>query len=230
LVLEAATKIAMLSKKIAETPEREVSGELAGVGDMGTENMRGQMYSLQLREKQVAASHTDAHPTLQEVRRQVAQAKELLSQEQPTRSHVTTTPSRARQQLEALLLVEQPLLAAYESESAALDLQLADARRQLKVFNRNEMRIAAAQREIELMATSYRRASANLEQARIDESQANERISNINVAQPASYEAKPTRPRLGINLACGMIAGCSGALLLSLGAERRERAKRARRG
>jgi uncharacterized protein involved in exopolysaccharide biosynthesis len=226
----SSKKIALLMEKIAETPEREVSGETAGVGDMGTENMRGQLYALQLREKQVAASHTDAHPMLQEVRRQVSQAKQVLAQEEPTRRHVTTTPSRARQQLESLLLAEQPVLAALEAEGSALEKQLALVRQQLKVFNRDEMRIATLQREIELMDSSYRRASANFEQARIDESQANERISNINVAQPASYEAKPVRPRVAINLACGLVAGCCGALALSMSAQRSERSKRALRG
>ncbi len=220
-------KIALLLMKIAETPEREVSGELAGVGDMGTENMRAQLYALQLREKQVAASHTDAHPMLQEVRRQVAEAKAVLAQEEPTRRHVTTTPSRARQQLESLLLAEQPVLAALEAEAIALESQLAAAREHLKAFNRDEMRIATLQREIDLMDSGFRRASANLEQARIDESQANERISNINVAQPASYEAKPVRPRVAINLACGLVAGCCGALVVSLSAQRFERSKKA---
>lgn len=212
-------KIAVIETRLAETPEREVSGEIAGVGDMGTENMRGQMYALQLREKQVAASHTDAHPMLQEVRRQVSEAKDVLSQESPTRRHVTTAPSRGRQQLEALLLVEQPLLAGWQAQAAAVEAQLTDARRQLQQFNQADVRIAAMTREVELLDTDYRRASANLQQAHIDESQANERISNINVAQPASLEAKPVRPRLSINLACGLLAGCCGAVAMALSAE-----------
>lgn len=219
-------KIALLQQKLAETPEREVSGEMAGVGDMGTENMRGQMYALQLREKQVAASHTDAHPQLQEVRRQVAEAKEVLAQESPTRRHVTMAPSRARQQLESLLLAEQPLLAGYQAEAAAVDSQLADARRHLQQFNRDDLRIASLARDVELLESSYRRASTNLQQARIDESQANERISNINLAQPASLEAKPVRPRVGINLALGLVAGCCAGVAVALASDRGGRSRR----
>jgi uncharacterized protein involved in exopolysaccharide biosynthesis len=214
------SKIAALSAAVAKAPAQEISGETVGVGNQGTELMRGQLYTLQLKEKELASKLTDAHPLLQEIRREVGEAKAILDREEPTRKHVTTAPSHSRQLLEAALDAERPVLAGLEAEATALQSQLADARDRMRTFNGAAVRIASSQREVELLEASYRRTAASLEQARIDQSQANERISNISLAQPASYEMKPIRPRVGTNLALGFMVSCLGAVGLALSAER----------
>jgi uncharacterized protein involved in exopolysaccharide biosynthesis len=126
--------------------------------------------------------------------------------------------------LEAALDAERPVLAGLEAEAGTLQTQLADARERMRAFNGAEVRIANSQREVELLESSYRRTAASLEQARIDQSQANERISNISLAQPASYEIKPIRPRVGTNLALGFMISCLGAVGVAFSAERFRRA------
>ena len=55
--------------------------------------------------------------------------------------------------------------------------------------------LAQLEREANLLDTNYRRYSENLEQARIDESLEAQRISNITVAQPATFNPKPASPK-----------------------------------
>ena len=78
--------------------------------------------------------------------------------------------------------------------------------------------LAATQREVDLIETDYRKYSANLEQARIDQQLEIERMSNVSVVQPASYEPRPVRPRVALNLLLGLFAGALGGLALPLAA------------
>ena len=68
--------------------------------------------------------------------------------------------------------------------------------------------------------------STSLEQARIDGALEMERISNINVAQPASFEPKPIRPRAVLTLGLGLISAAFGAVGLMLLAEYSDRTLR----
>jgi len=45
-------------------------------------------------------------------------------------------------------------------------------------------------------------------------------MSNISIVQPATYEVKPVRPRVALNLALGLLAGVLGSLALTLLMER----------
>ncbi len=78
------------------------------------------------------------------------------------------------------------------------------------------MRIAALQREVDLLETDYRKYSANMEQARIDQQLEVQHMSNIGVVQPASYEPRPVRPRTMLNLLLGIGVGLFGGLALPL--------------
>lgn len=218
-VAASKARIGHLQETLATLPRTEVREVTTGVGDFGTDGMRQQLYALQMREQEMAAKYTELHPLMQRARQQVAAAEELLSREQATRREVTTEPHAAYEQKQLELLGEQSALAGLEVRAAQLEGHLAEARSQLGILNDNELRIARLQREVDLHDSEYRTYASSLEQSRIDRALEMERISNINVAQPATYEAKPVRPRVLMNLALGMLAGIFGGLLLALAAE-----------
>jgi uncharacterized protein involved in exopolysaccharide biosynthesis len=85
------------------------------------------------------------------------------------------------------------------------------------------MRLKQLMREIEIQDASYRKYVGNLDQARIDEALAAERISSINVAQPATYESKPARPRPIVNVGVGLFLGIFGGLGLAFFMEYKDR-------
>ena len=89
----------------------------------------------------------------------------------------------------------------------------------MTTLNENELRLAALQRDVDLLETDYRKYSANLEQARIDQQLEAQRMSNISIAQPASFEPRPVRPRTMLNLLLGLCAGVLGGLALPLALE-----------
>ncbi len=222
----AEAKVAELRRKLAELPATEVGQETSGLGNEGTDRMRDQLYALQVREKEAQAKYTDDHPKLRQIREQLAAARKVLDEEEKTRRQVTMHPNTLRQQEESALLAEEPLLVSLRAQAGQLKTQLAAVRGELSKLNGDELRLAATQREVDLLETDYRKYSANLEQARIDQQLEAERMSNVSVVQPASYEPRPVRPRVALNLLLGLLAGVLGGLALPLGLDQFDRSLR----
>jgi polysaccharide biosynthesis protein PslE len=209
-------KVQALKQKLIELPNTQITQEISGFGDEGTDRMRDQLYALHIREKAAAAKYTTDHPLLQEIRDQIKQAKEVLNQEQRTRTQVMKEPGKLYHQAQMDLLAEEPILASLNASTKELSAQLASARNELKEFNGNELRVADLQREVDLLDNEYRKYSASLEQARIDGALEYQKMSNINVAEGATLEPMPVSPRLKVNLLLGMGVGLFGAIGLCL--------------
>jgi len=209
-------KVAQLRQRLAALPDTQVTNETSGFSNEGTDRMRDQFYALQVREKDAQARYTEDHPRMRQIREQVAASRAVLEQEEQNRKQVTKEPSRLHHQAELALLTEEPLLASLQAQAGRLRTQLADVRGELGTLNENQMRLATLQREVDLLEADYRKYSVNLEQARIDQQLETQRMSNITVAQPASYEPRPVRPRKLWNLLLGLCAGLCGAVALPL--------------
>jgi uncharacterized protein involved in exopolysaccharide biosynthesis len=189
-----------LREKLAALPNTQVTAEISGFGNDGTDRMREQFYILQVREKEAQAKFTDA--------------RAVLDAEERGRKQVTKEPARLYQQAESALLSEEPALASLQAQAERLRVQLAGVRQELTALNEHEMRIAALQREVDLLETDYRKYSASMEQARIDQQLEAQHMSNIGVVQPASFERRPLRPQMMMNLLLGIGAGLFGGLAL----------------
>jgi uncharacterized protein involved in exopolysaccharide biosynthesis len=212
----AQARVQKLREKLASLPNTQVTAEISGIGNEGTDRMREQFFILQVREKEAQAKFTDAHPKMQQMREQVATARAVLDEEERGRKHVTKEPARLYQQAESALLSEEPALASLQAQAEQLRGQLVGGREELAALNEHEMRIAALQREVDLLETDYRKYSANMEQAQIDQQLEAQHMSNIGVVQPASYEPRPVRPRTMMNLLLGIATGLFGGLALPL--------------
>jgi polysaccharide biosynthesis protein PslE len=216
----SGAKVAALRQELADLPDTQVTQETTGYGNDGTDRMRDQLYALHVREGEAAAKYTSDHPKLQQIRDQIDEAKQILAHEQRTRTQVTKEPGRLKEQTQRELLAEEPILASLNARSRQSRSQLATARDELKTFNENELRVADLEREVEMLEGEYRKYSASLEQARIDQALQMERMSNINVAQQATCDEAPISPRPLVNLLLGLGAGLFGAVGVCLGCDR----------
>ena len=216
----AQARVQKLREKLTALPSTQVTNEISGFTNEGTNLMREQFFVLQMRQKEAQAKFTEAHPKMREMHEQVATARAVLDAEERNRKQVTKEPGRLYQQAEMTLLNEEPALASLEAQAAQLREQLGGVRRELAALNEHEMRVTALQREVNLLETDYRKYSANMEQARIDQQLEADHISNVGVVQPPSYEPRPIRPRKMINLLLGIGAGLFGGLALPLVVEK----------
>ena len=203
----AEAKIRELREKLAKLPETEVMNETSGFGNEGTDRMREQFYALQVREKEAQAKYTDDHPKMRQLHEQIATSCAVLDDEERGRRQITKEPSRLHHQVELVLLSEEPSLASLDAEAKQLRPQLVAVRRDVTKLNENELRLAALQREVDLIEVDYRKYSASLEQARIDQQLESQRMSNISVAQAANFEPRPVYPRTMLSLLLGLLRG-----------------------
>src|SRR5262249_9114031 len=160
------------------------------------------------------------HPELQRVREQAAAAAEILRREEHEREQLTEGPSRVYEEAQLALLKQEPVVTSLRAKAEALRAQLDRQQGGLKTFNENSLRLARLEREFSLQESHYRRYAENLEQAQIDRALEAERISNISLMQPATYEMEPVRPRLLVNFGVGLLVAVFGSLGLALLAER----------
>ncbi len=215
----ARAQVELLEKQLADQKETQVTARTVGFANEAADGMQQQLFALQLKYHELLAKYTDEHPAVTQVREQLEQAQAVWDREERSRSQVTTGPSRAFEETKLLLLAQKPVLASLEAKAETLLAQLKQERGELAELNANDVRLARLQREMELKEENYRKYSGHLEQARIDQALELQRISNVNVLQPATYQPKPVRPHKLLNLALGLLIGAFGSAGLALAAE-----------
>ena len=89
-------------------------------------------------------------------------------------------------------------------------------RQRLKKWNVVALRIAKLERDIQIREEAYHEYATNMEKARIDHALQTERITNINVVQPATCEVLPIRPNTRLHLAFGLAAALVGTVGIAL--------------
>ena len=215
----AAAEVKQLAGRLSDLSPTQVLGASAGFPNVAADGMRQQLYTLQLKEKDLASRVTDKHVELRFVREQIADANKVLDGLENSRTQTTTGPNHTYEELHLAQLRQEAALASLRAKSAVLNTQLADARRDIQRLNDNEVHIAQIQRDIQILEGSYRKYADSLEQARIDESLERQRISNINVAEAPTLSHEPIRPKALITLLLGLATGVCGGLCLALAVE-----------
>lgn len=211
--------VAALRERLTELPAMLVKEETTGHANQAADEMRNQLYTLQLKEAELLTKYQEDYYLVQNIRRQIAEAKAILDRESDPRTQVTRSTNRLHEELQLAMLTAQSQLAREKAKSQALGEQLAAGRKELETLNSNAVRLTELQRELELQDVKYRKYADNLEQARIDQALETNRISNINMVQPPTLALKPVKPKKLMNLALGLAMGVLGAVGLALVAE-----------
>lgn len=218
----ARAEVEVVGGKLAGFPAEQVTARTTGFANEAADDMRAQLYALELKEQELLAKYTESHPELRQLREQLARSRDVLANSDRSMAQLTTAPSRTNEQAQLALLEREPALAACQAKVRLLGEQLEQVRSKLATLNESDSRVGKLAREVALQDSSYRKYFENLEQATIDEALQLERISNIRVVQPASYELKPVRPRRLLVLALGMLVGSLGGVGLALMADVRD--------
>ena len=207
--LAQATKseVEALSEKMAALSETTVSAYTTGLNNNAADGMRQTLFSLQLQEKKLAEQYTEDHQELKNIRRQIAQSQAIVNQQEESRSTEMVGPNQTYEELRLASLKQEAALKSLEAKALKLRSQLEAQMAQLQTHIDDELKIATLQREVQLKDLSYRKYAENLEQSHIDHALESERISNINVVQPATYVERPVSPKLAFVLLAGLVCG-----------------------
>jgi len=218
-LVASRAKVEAIQKNLADVPETLVTQESSGHQNQAADLMRARLYELQIREQDLLIRYGEKNKLIQDVRRQIAEARAILDKEEPTRTQVTRGLNEAHIRLEGDLLSEKATLSSLQEKAKEQRAQLASARAELKPINDQETQMAQVQRDASIQEANYRKYDEKLEQARIDHALEMGKISNISVVQPATYPLKPVRPRKLLNLALGLFLGLFGGLGLAFFSE-----------
>jgi uncharacterized protein involved in exopolysaccharide biosynthesis len=165
----------------------------------------------------------DGHDEVKRVHKQADEAEQLLRQDATDREQVTEGPNRVYEETELALLRQEPVIIALKAKAEALKTQLGEQQGALRVLNDNDLRVQQLERERQLQEGSYRRYAENLAQAQVDRAMEAERISNVSIVQPATYEVEPVKPKVLINFAIGLVLALACGLGVPFLAERLDR-------
>lgn len=211
----AEARIASLKATLAELPERVVT-QTQQSPNAAVDGMRQTLFALESREEELESKYTDEYSELARIREQIASLKDILDKQKPLRDQDTEAVNPQRQALELTLLQEQSQADALRGREKTLLDQQKQLQVDLRALGSEEIRIAELQRDVDLAESRYREYAAKLEQARINRSLDEERISSLSVVQPATYVAKPLGPRKLYVLALGLFVAIGGGLGVAL--------------
>ncbi|WP_254512673.1 GumC family protein [Anatilimnocola floriformis] len=194
---EAQAAIEGLRKHLKSIPERHATVTTRGLSNQAADSIRDQLYTLQLREQELSSKFTDNDIRLQQVREQIKSAEKIYRSEARDRSTTEEGRSRAYEEAEILLVNRETAARALTARIASREPQLAAAQARLQTLNNAESQHERLVREVDIQRETYLRYAQSLEQARIDELLATQRITNISIADEPSLNNKsvfPNRP------------------------------------
>jgi uncharacterized protein involved in exopolysaccharide biosynthesis len=113
-------------------------------------------------------------------------------------------------------LSEEANVASLQSRRQLLAQQRGEVLDKLESLNGQELRITELQRRVELLDSNYRTHAEKLEQARIDEELETQRISSLNIVQPATFVGKPVSPNKRVALLLAVVVSLLGGLGIAL--------------
>lgn len=212
----AEQKIIQIRAALSHAPERTETDSITGLPNVAADDMRKQLYELEVRQQELHAKYTQAHPLVVEIDAQVESARQIVDDQVPEREQLTTTLNPIHQELQSNLLLEESNATAQRAQIRKLDDLRAGTREELAQLNDHELRIAQLERNRDLLDANFQTYAEKLEQSRIGRAIENERISNVNVVQPANYVARPVSPKKRLILALGLAVATFGAIGVAL--------------
>ncbi len=169
------------------------------VSDQALDDMRVQLYELQIREREFSSKYTADHPQVVALREQVKQSQRLLN-----RQEYAIAVARESELAEKMESLKQR-----HAEATATLLALSDQDKELK----------SLERQVQFLTRNYQQLDDKREQARMGQEMNAKHISNIKVAQEPTLIVEPASPRVGTILCLALVGSIFGSAALAFGAE-----------
>ncbi len=210
-------KIASLGAEIAALSPTLVTQETKAAS-AAADGMRQTLFNLEAQEHDLSAKMQDNHPRLVAVRQQVSELREVLKQQPAEHVQATEAINPSRQSLELSLLTERSHAEALAAGERALASQLEQLRGEITELNAQAITIDELTQRVGLAEANHKEYAQRLEQARINRTLDEERISSLSLVQPASYVATANGPRRSLVLALGLFVAVLSGIGASLAA------------
>jgi uncharacterized protein involved in exopolysaccharide biosynthesis len=206
---------------ILNSNDSMITSAVTGTNNEARDLMRSQLFELEVIEKDLQSKYKNDHPKLVSVRRQLDNAKSIVSQQKPTREEVTKSINPAYQQVVENRLLAQAELQAIGKKRVEM-LEKKDALvKEISQLNRTERLVRTLESEVGILEGRYAEHSVKMEQSRLNDILATERITSVNVVQPATFQMRPVSPNKPLCAIAGLLAATALAVSLPVLAETR---------
>lgn len=194
-LVAAKASVEMLQALLDETPRELETQFVTGLPDDAIGSTARTLNTLKIREQELLSKYSERHPLVMSVREQMQRATELLDGDNDAPRQQTVALNPAYQQIEKDFINAQSSESVLSARLEKLKEQKAELETGLADLNNNYAKIHRLQQKVDLLEESYVDYSKKLEQSRIDQELNQQRISNINVVQPATFDDKPISPQ-----------------------------------
>lgn len=203
-----------LAKSVASIPERMTTSETKGLPNAARDSMRQQLYQQEIELKDMQSRLTESHPQVISAKKKIEEASRILETQQDDRSQTVSNVSTTHQSLSLEAMRQDAVKSGLESQLASLDNQRDETLARIEAMNATETRVLELERQVGLLAATYKTYSDKLEQTRITSELENERISNVHVVQAPSISTRPSSPNKPLLLAGALMLGLIGSYLI----------------
>lgn len=205
-------KIRAIERQIAGT-DSTIKEQSVADNNEAADRMRDRLYELEIEETDLSTRYRDNHPRVVAMRRKLEEAREVFESQRDDALEVTEGVNPLLLTLREQLATERANQVAKQAEIEANEKIVQQLTGDLNRLNAQETRLAAMERDVEVLEGRYRDQYQKLQQARLAEELAQQRISNVNEIQPATLEHRPVSP----NKKLVAILGFLGSLMAAAG-------------
>ncbi|MBC8350505.1 MAG: GumC family protein [Planctomycetes bacterium] len=197
-LIDNRTALASSNAKISSLVERHpdlATSSVEETTDSTTQelsSMRSELFKLEIQERELLTKLAPNHPKVKSFKDQVVQARRLFERQQ--------------------LIGEKAMVRSLEVEMSELNRQCKDAKQTLLTLNESAIRINKLTQEAVRLRHSFVEYQSKSEQARIDGAMDKKHISDVNIAQAATFNPKHISPKKSILLGLGFIAAMCSAI------------------
>lgn len=218
-IASASGRIASLRKELDALP-KTMHTRTKVMPNTGADELRSQLYTLQVKLMDLEAKYNADHPLVQATRGQVEEAKRMVEGQTATREETVDAVNENYRELSLDLAQFETELSGLDAKLKELEGQRVAAMKDLKQLNEYDVELNNLEREVAMANTNYFRYSSDLEEARIDDELNNQRITNVAVAQEATLAEKPISPSKMMVAALSLVMATAGTMGLVLASEK----------
>jgi uncharacterized protein involved in exopolysaccharide biosynthesis len=214
---ETARRIITLQSKLESLPERTTTQIRNSDNPQLLEKMKSKLLELQLKRTELLTKFEPSYRLVQEVDKQITEAKAALSAEDqsPLRDE-TTERDPNHEWVKAELVKNQVEFNALQSRAATMNTQLASYRGTTHELGDRAIKQEELLRDLKTAEEKYVLYAQKREEARINDALDQSRILDVSLAEQPSVPALPVHSALSFGLIGLLLAGtCSTGLVFA---------------
>jgi len=213
---ETKNRIRQLTQQLAITRERIPQGKKVNHNPYLINTLQAKLVELEIREKELLNKYTKNSRLVKNVREEIRIVKNKLAN-QEKKQHDTNTYGLniIYQRLKDELLKNEVELKALEGKKETQGYQFEDYRKRLEKLNQVEAELNQFKQEVDANRKNYSLYLNKFEESRISSAMDTEKITNVNLIEPAKTPLEPVSPKVLLNLLLSILLGAFGGFGLA---------------